>query len=169
MPVGPQADSGRIIHAQPSELNDSITRSTYRHGMASGRESPLPRTDWFAEIVPDGVTPDRPGLYEWRIEGVGCYIGQYSNCSRPRSHYARNLRRLLLGLPYRRGKPGGSRRVHQALALGLEHKAQITLTFLENHSAKHDRNRREREVLRERIEAMRRGGLPVLNVTAPPV
>ena len=118
---------------------------------------------WFTEVVATGVNPDRPGIYEWRIEGVGVYIGQYGRARRPRREYARNVERLLARAPYRKGDPEGFREVHQALAKARAEGRTITLTFVENQEVKSDRNRRERELIEERRQAARAGGLAVLN------
>ena len=118
---------------------------------------------WFTEVVAAGVNPDWPGIYEWRIEGVGVYIGQYGRVRRPRREYARNVERLLAREPYRKGDPEGFRKVHRKLAEARDKDRAITLTFLENHEAKSDRNRRERELIEERRQAAKAGGLPLLN------
>jgi hypothetical protein len=73
-----------------------------------GVASPLIlHSDWYREIKVPGVRPDLPGIYEWRIEGAGCYIGQYTHVWRPQREYEMNVRRILAGLPYRKNKPQG--------------------------------------------------------------
>lgn len=118
--------------------------------------------DWYREI-PSGVDPGQPGIYEWRIEGVGCYIGQYTHARRPRREYGLNVGRLLAGHPYRKGNPEGFRRIHRQLAKAMEDPRLITLTLLENQPVKADRNRRERELIAQRRAEAEAGGLPVLN------
>jgi hypothetical protein len=68
-------------------------------------ESPIVlAADWHVEIHVAGVDQNRPGVYEWRIEGVGVYIGQYTRTSRPRREYGKNVSNILNGRPYRKGK-----------------------------------------------------------------
>ena len=117
----------------------------------------------YREIIAPGVDPTQPGLYEWRIEGVGIYIGRYSHASRPRREYGTNVARLLAKREYRKRNPDGFRHIHHHLALAAEARTPITLTFLENQPDKIKRNRRELELIYERREAARSGGLPVLN------
>lgn len=125
------------------------------------------RSDWYTEVTlqtgdsPNRVNPNLPGLYEWRIEGVGVYIGQYTNPSRPRKEYERNLRNKGSHKNYRLGKPN-FRPIHESLFEWID-KAKITLTFLENVDSKSERNRREREVIQERRISEANGGLRVLN------
>jgi hypothetical protein len=105
--------------------------------------------DWFTHVVADGVDPNRPGIYEWRIDGVGVYIGQYGRIRRPTKEYGRNVARLLMGQPYRSGTSAGFRPIHRALADAVQKGRGITLTILEN--AEPDNiNRRERELTAER-------------------
>ena len=129
-------------------------------GLASSR---VLHPEWYREIVVPGVDPAQPGLYEWRIDGVGTYIGQYTHASRPGREYGLNVGRLLANRPYRKAKPSGFRRVHQELAKAAAAGRMITLTLLENQIVKVDRNRRERELIAERRIEAERGGMPVLN------
>ena len=118
---------------------------------------------WYHEIKIPGVDPGQPGLYEWCIEGVGCYIGQYTHALRPRREYGLNVGRLLAERPYRKGNPEGFRRVHRQLAKAAQDCRSITLTLLENQPVKDDRNHRERELIAQRRAKAAEGGLPVLN------
>jgi hypothetical protein len=108
------------------------------------------RPDWYARSTVPGVLENEPGIYEWNIEGVGRYIGRYSNISRPRSEYALNVSRLLAGLSYRKSKEGGFRRIHCALAAAYLAGTQITLTILENQPLGEAIKRRETELIRQR-------------------
>lgn len=118
---------------------------------------------WFSEIPVPGVDPAVSGLYEWRIEGVGCYIGQYTRATRPRREYALNVGHILAGKPYRKGKPTAFRTVHLRLAEAAKAGTPVTLSLIENVPDKADRNRRERELIADRRREACRGGLPVLN------
>ncbi len=118
---------------------------------------------WFSEIPVVGVDPSLPGLYEWRIDGVGCYIGQYTRATRPRREYALNVGRFLAGKPYREHKPDGFRAVHLRLAEAAKAGTRVTLSLIENVPDKADRNRREREVIADRRYEAAKNGLSVLN------
>jgi hypothetical protein len=121
--------------------------------------------DWYRLVIVPGVDPGAPGLYEWRIEGIGCYIGQYTRARRPQREYDLNVGRKLAGRPYRKGNPDGFRKIHAALADAAEAGRPVTLTLLENQSDKADCNRRECELIEERRSRAADGGLPVLNST----
>ena len=131
---------------------------------AVGRQ-PLPA--WFREITRPCVTDRRPGIYEWRIEGFGVYIGQFTRVSRPRLEYAAAVRRMTASppLPYRRSNPNGFRAIHHALAKAVREGMTVTLTILENLDSKLDRNRRESELISKLRSEAAIGGLPVLNST----
>ena len=117
---------------------------------------------WYTEVLTPGVDDKQPCLYEWRIEGVGVYIGQCENIKRPRSQFGGTLFDLLNRLQYGKSQRDASQRFHQELrkALGIH---AITLTLLENVRDKSRRNQREREVMEDRRKAALQGGLPVLN------
>jgi hypothetical protein len=141
-----------------------IVAAIFRGRGGSRRDEPVDEK-WYDEIIEEGVNPKLPGLYEWRIEGVGCYIGQYTRVSRPRRQYERNVLRLLAGLFYRPSDPNGFRRIHRALAEARKARHVVTLTLLENQGTKENRNRRERELIKERQAQAKLGGLLVLNST----
>ena len=85
---------------------------------------------WYREEKIEGVCPYLPGLYEWQIEGVGCYIGQYTHARRPRREYGLNVGRILANRPYRKNNLIGFRRVHHELAAAFVAGKAITLTLL---------------------------------------
>jgi len=115
------------------------------------------------EVFDRLVDASLPGLYEWRIEGIGVYIGQYTHSTRLRREYGMNIARLVEGRLYRRGKPDGFRPIHHHLALAVGAKTLVTLTFLENQPDKDARNARARHLIRERQIAAQNGGLRVLD------
>ncbi|VWD62335.1 hypothetical protein BCO71033_06744 [Burkholderia contaminans] len=105
----------------------------------------------------NGTDGTRPLLYMREIHDAqtgelrGRYVGKAVRGSRrPRNHYARNVRRLLVSLPYRKGNPDGFRKVHRALAMAVLKGDRITLTLLRNVRAEEDINEAERTT----IEAM---------------
>lgn len=114
--------------------------------MAKNRKALL-STGWYELRFAKGATLDRPGIYEWHIDGVGVYIGKFSAASRPTGAYTRNVENLLNGRPYRPSNPNGFRRIHHELADAFRLGLAVRLTILENPS---DLNRRERELIAER-------------------
>ena len=105
--------------------------------------------DWYVETVAPGVDARCLGLYEWHIEGAGCYIGVSARASQTRRLFSLVLARLLNGLPYRKGKPIEYHHVHRELAAALVEGRHITLFFSENVS-KPTINERERALIRDR-------------------
>ncbi|AXV15800.1 hypothetical protein CYG48_08890 [Neorhizobium sp. SOG26] len=104
---------------------------------------------WYLLYIADGVDPDRPGIYQWEIEGAGVYIGKYTRRSRPFLEYERNVIKILVGRPYRPQKPAAFRRIHRELcAAHLEGRA-IKLTILENCTPE-QLSERESELIRDR-------------------
>jgi hypothetical protein len=114
---------------------------------------------WFIEIPLGTVDCSKPGIYQWLIDEREVYIGQYTDSNRPRNEYRRNIENLLKGKPYRKNKPDKFRKIHHHLKEAVLTGRKITLTLLENQPKKEVRNRRERELIAERIRA----GLTVLN------
>jgi hypothetical protein len=120
---------------------------------------------WYREIEVSGVSSEESGLYEWIIEGVGCYIGQYTHADRPRREYGLNVARVLECRPYRKSKPHGFRTIHRELARAVTEGRGITLKLLENQPDKERRNCRERKLIAERRAAYASTNLRVLNGT----
>jgi hypothetical protein len=107
-------------------------------------------TNWRRLVVTDGVDLTKPGLYEWRIEGVGVYIGKYTDISRPTRAYDKHVENLLNGkMKYRPSNPTGYRRIHHALIKAHLEGRQVTLTIIEN-AEKVNINYRERTLILER-------------------
>jgi hypothetical protein len=129
--------------------------------LATGPVSLQP--NWFTRIEVDGVSDERPGIYEWRIEGVGVYIGKYGRIRRPTKEYGRNLKRMLNGQNYRLNDKNGFRKIHHALLDAHRNAVKITLTILENVIDPHQRSARERVLIAQRRAEAKSGGLPVLN------
>lgn len=102
---------------------------------------------WYCYRVNDGVDTKKPGIYQWRIEGAGSYIGKYGRIRRPTKEYRRNLIRLLNSRAYRKANPGGYRRIHHELACAHREGRRIELIILENVCA--DKiNEREGELIK---------------------
>ncbi|MGQ3214770.1 hypothetical protein [Shinella sp.] len=88
--------------------------------------------NWYTCEISSGVDVNLPGIYEWKIEGVGSYIGRYTRRSRPFKEYERNVLKLLNGRPYRPAKPDKFRAIHRALFAAHTEGRHITLIILEN-------------------------------------
>lgn len=106
------------------------------------------RPEWYTEVKLAGVLDTLPGIYEWRVDGIAVYIGQYTRVTRPRLEYTRNVHKLLNGLPYRKSKPDQFRAIHHELAGAVRTSRKITLTLLENVPDKSLRNQREAILIR---------------------
>jgi hypothetical protein len=118
---------------------------------------------WADLIVACGVDRNKPGIYEWRIEAVGTYIGKYTHIRRPLREYARNVARRLAGQWYRKNNTNGFRRIHVELAQAVKSKQRITLTILEN-VAPARLNQREHHLIRARGATLN-GPRPVAGAT----
>ena len=92
----------------------------------------LSPADWFRFDIPAKIDLARPGIYEWRIEGVGSYVGQSCQLRRRLSQYAANLRRSRDG---RSRLVAGSDRhgeINEALHAAVVAGRPVTVTVLEN-------------------------------------
>jgi hypothetical protein len=105
-------------------------------------------------VICDGVDETKPLLYQWEIHDaqtgqlLARYIGKaVRGGRRPLRHYARNVRRLIAQLPYRKNNPNGFRRVHHALAEAVTAGNRITLTLLRNVGPNEDINDAERTAI----------------------
>ncbi|PBB67404.1 hypothetical protein CK228_16410 [Mesorhizobium sp. WSM4312] len=104
---------------------------------------------WYNYIVAETVDEALPGIYEWRIDGVGTYIGKYTSIRRPKVEYSNNVLKILNGWPYRPQKPDSFRRIHRELVAAHREGRGITLTILENVEPSL-LTKRERELIAER-------------------
>jgi hypothetical protein len=129
-------------------VTKTVKEESLLDSAASSETISLPR-DWYICVVADGVDKKKPGIYEWRIEGVGTYIGKFTRIRRPTKEYGRNVMNLLNEKPYRRGNKDGFRRIHRALERAHREGREIRLTILENVD-KPVLNRSEHELIKER-------------------
>ena len=84
------------------------------------------------------------------IEGVGSYIGKYTQIGRPTKAYGRHVTNLLNNRKaYRPSNPNGYRRIHHELHRAHIEGRRITLRILENVDQT-EINRRERQLITER-------------------
>ncbi|MGY0199117.1 hypothetical protein [Leptothrix sp. BB-3] len=88
-------------------------------------------------------------IHEASGELVGRYVGKTkAGAKRPLKHYKRNVAKLLLNKPYRRGNPTGFRRIHHALAEAEVRGFRVTLQFLCNIETHENINEVERKFIR---------------------
>lgn len=86
--------------------------------------------DWRRALLPADLSRCS-GIYRWEIAGVGSYVGKSRNLARRLREYPNNIRKLMLGLPYRKGKPDGFRGIHRELARALDRGASIQCSVIE--------------------------------------
>jgi hypothetical protein len=102
------------------------------------------------DFEPAAVDQSKPLIYLWEIldlTGVVQYryVGKASaGAERPLRHYVRNVRNLLGGKPYRRGKPDRFRTVHIRLADAMRRGWPVRLRLLRNVRDGEDINSIER-------------------------
>ena len=118
--------------------------------------------DWYVKIETPDIDENHPGIYEWRIERVGVYIGKSKRLTARLREYPNNVRKLVENLPYRRHNPKGFRAVHHHLKAALDRGQPVKLTVLENCSLEL-LNKQERFWIDLRRQEAASGGLPVLN------
>jgi len=122
------------------------------------------RVDWWTREVPDHIDLNLPGVYEWRLGAESLYVGKSSRLKRRLRHYPNNVRNLIAGQAYRKGKPTSYRTVHHELRSAHDRLLTVIVTVLENCD-KANLNERERYwIMRRRAEA-ETGGPRVLNAT----
>ena len=80
---------------------------------------------WYSLSVAPGASVDKPGLFEWRIDGVGSYIGTFKQCDSRLKDFTRNMERLLNGEDYRPDDPDGFRRIHHELAKAIRSETEL--------------------------------------------
>jgi hypothetical protein len=84
------------------------------------------------------IDPASPLIYLWEVfDAAGdlryCYVGKAKKGDgRPRKHYKRNVKNLLRGGHYRKGKPDGFRVVHHELANAVQSGHRVVLTLIRN-------------------------------------
>ena len=116
------------------------------------------REDWFIASPPSKGA----GIYEWRIEGVGVYVGQAKRLAARMRAYPNNVRKLLEGRPWRKSADRPFRDVHYALRDAHEAGASVTFSILENCPPEL-LNERERYWIDRRREEIAGTGLKLFN------
>jgi hypothetical protein len=86
---------------------------------------------WFSIRTAEKIDINLPAVYVWTIEGVGCYVGKSRRLRARLREYDNNVRKILAGHPYRKGKSDGWRRVHLELAAARLAGLSVTLEVVE--------------------------------------
>ena len=119
------------------------------------------KSGWFA-IVLGNFDPHMPGIYEWRIPGVGVYIGKAGTLSKRIRAYPNNVRRMLLDLPWHGNPHKQYRLIHRALKWAYAQGILVEVVILENCESG-NRAERERYWINKRAHEAAKGGPPLLN------
>lgn len=122
------------------------------------------REDWWTRDVLEHIDLDLPGIYEWRIGNESLYIGKSARLRGRIREYPNNVRKLLAGEAYRKGKPTSYRVVHHELCTAHDGMIAVSVTVLENCD-RADINRREQHWIATRRVEAEQGAPRVLNAT----
>jgi hypothetical protein len=119
------------------------------------------RRGWYTRQIPAADLP-LAGIYLWTIVGVGVYVGQAQRLQSRLRQYPNNVRKLLKGMPYRKGKPDDYRVIHRELAKAHAAETSVIVSILETCDPTSLNERERYWINRLRAEA-ERSGLRVLN------
>lgn len=119
---------------------------------------------WYSHEPTDGTSLDRPGIYEWRLSGIGIYVGKSVRLPARIREYPNNVRKMIAGAPYRRNKPANYRDIHHHLRQAHDTAAAVTVAILENCNSS-ELNQRERYWIERRRQEQAIGGPRVLNAS----
>ena len=91
----------------------------------------LLRPDWYVREIEATLNLEQAGIYEWRIEGVGVYVGKALRLKSRLRAYPNNVRRMLQGLPWRKKSSRPHRPVHFAMRDAHEAQTAVVVRILE--------------------------------------
>ena len=118
-------------------------------------------TDWY-QISHEGFDLNSAGIYEWRILGVGVYVGKAKKLRQRIKNYPNNVRRMIEGLHWHGNPKKDYRPIHYALRDAFEEGIPVSVTVLEICEPDSRAERERHWIQRRRMEALA-GGLPLLN------
>lgn len=130
------------------------------------RSMSLMRTDWWALDSSKNADISLPGIYEWRIGDAAVYVGKAKRLRKRIREYPNNVRKLLTGAPYRRGKATAFRDIHHHLRRAHDEQIVVRVRVLENCENDELNSREQYWIAIRRAEADN-GGPQVLNATRP--
>jgi hypothetical protein len=117
--------------------------------------------EWFS-VVSGGFDLGLAGIYEWRISGIGIYVGKAALLTKRIRAYPNNVRRMGQNLPWH-GNPNKSYRlIHHALLQARAERLPVEVHVLEN-CALDDRSAREHYWIQRRANEAAHGGPALLN------
>ena len=125
-------------------------------------DAPKLRETWYVRHIGPDLDLDQPGIYEWRIEGVGVYVGKALRLKKRLTAYPNNVRRILQGLHWHGDPTRDYRAIHHALRNAHEAQIPVTVTVLEI-CASEGRSAREQHWIKLRRSEEAAGGPKVLN------
>lgn len=138
---------------------DVISNAVDVTKIATGEEKRSLKSNWyFVATEPE----NRPGIYEWKIEGEGVYVGQAKRLAARMRAYPNNVRKILNKMRWRAGSSRDFRSVHHALHRAHESGATVTFSVLA-YCAAESLNERERYWIGVRKAEEPQTGLKVLN------
>ena len=128
------ADIPDVKPCQTLQKNDGDAAIQFIPKQVTSKISLSQLNDVRELIVAEGVSLDLPGIYAWKVESIGTYIGKYARSYRPLFEYNKNVARLMGGGMYRPKNPTGFRCIHRALAQAITNGFSIELHILKNCS-----------------------------------
>jgi len=120
------------------------------------------RSDWYVREIEQTLDLEQPGIYEWRIEGVGVYVGKALRLKSRLRAYPNNVRRMLQGVHWHGHATRDYRPIHHALRDAHDSQAVVIVRVLEVCSSE-ARNEREQYWIRLRRQEAAAGGPRLLN------
>ena len=120
------------------------------------------RNDFYTQNIASEFDLNAPGIYEWRIEGVGLYIGKALKLKSRIRAYPNNVRRLIAGEHWHGDPSREYRIIHKALRAAHDERVAVVVIVLEN-CHRDDRTMREQHWISRRLAEHRDGGLRLLN------
>jgi hypothetical protein len=120
------------------------------------------RSGWYSIDVDKEFEPDASGIYEWRITGIGIYVGKAMRLWSRIRDYPNNVRRMIDGQAWHGNPARDYRPIHYALRRAHDEGLPASVTILEICDANLRSERERYWIDRRRSEALA-GGPPVLN------
>ncbi|WP_213981640.1 GIY-YIG nuclease family protein [Sphingomonas sp. dw_22] len=120
------------------------------------------RPEWYALSIEENFDLNRSGIYEWRIAGVGIYVGKAKTLRRRIRDYPNNVRRMINGLAWHGNSSKDYRQIHHELRRAYDSGTQVSVAVLEICDPS-SRAERERHWIEQRRKEHLAGGPRVLN------
>jgi hypothetical protein len=118
------------------------------------------RPNWYS--IEEDFDLRQAGIYEWRIAGVGIYVGKALTLRKRINAYPNNVRRMIEGLPWH-GSPGRHyRAIHYHLRHAYDGDIPVSVAVLELCNPS-ERSEREKRWVAQRRKEHLAGGPRVIN------